>query len=136
MAVFAFLDARIELNSVVLSNWVTKVTLDVEVEDLETTAFGTGGWKSRVGGLKDGSLSLELNQDFAASAVDATLWPLLGTVFTAKVRPTSNAISTTNPEFSGSVLLTKYSPFDGSVGDLAGTKIEIPTSGVWARATT
>lgn len=134
MTVFAALDFRIELNSVVMSAWVTKATLDVEVEDLETTAFGTGGSKSRIGGLKDGTLSLELNQDFAASAVDATLWPLVGTVFTAKIRPASGAISATNPEYSGSVLLTKYSPFDGSVGDLAGTKIEMPTSGVWARA--
>lgn len=136
MAIFSFLDCRLEINSVVASTWAKKVTLDVEVEDLDSTTFGGGGWKSLLGGLKSGTVSVDLNQDFAASQVDATLWPLLGTLFTVKIRPTSSAISTTNPEFSGSCLLTKYSPLDGSVGDLAATSIDIPTSGTWARATT
>lgn len=136
MAIFAFLDARIEINSVVASTWSKKVTLDIEVVDLDSTTFGGSGWKTVLGGLKSGTVSVDLNQDFAASQVDATLWPLLGTLFTVKVRPTSGSISATNPEFSGSCLLTKYSPLDGSVGDLAATSISIPTSGVWARATT
>lgn len=136
MAIFAFLDGRIEINSVVASTWAKKITLDVEVEDLDATTFGGSGWKALLGGLKSGTVSVDLNQDFAASQVDATLWPLLGTLFTVKIRPTSGSISATNPEFSGSCLLTKYSPLDGSVGDLAGTTIDIPTSGVWARATT
>lgn len=138
MAIFAFLDARIEINSVVASTWSKKVTLDVEVVDLDATTFGGSGWKALTGGLKSGTISVDLNQDFAASMVDATLWPLLiaGVPFNVKIRPTSGSISTTNPEFSGNCLLTKYSPLDGSVGDLAATSISIPTSGVWARATT
>jgi hypothetical protein len=136
VAIFAALDFRLEINSVVASTWAKKITLDVEVEDLDSTTFGGSGWKTEIGGLKSGSISVDLNQDFAASQVDATLWPLLGTVFTVKIRPTSGSISATNPEYSGSCLLTKYSPLDGSVGDLAGTTIDIPTSGVWARATT
>jgi predicted secreted protein len=136
VAIFAFTDARIEINAVVASTWAKKVTLDVEVEDLDSTTFGGGGWKALLGGLKSGTVSVDLNQDFAASQVDATLWPLLGTLFVVKIRPTSAAISVTNPEFSGSVLLNKYSPLDGSVGDLAETSIALPTSGTWARATT
>lgn len=135
ISAFAFVDARIEINSVVFTTFSKKVTLDVEVEDLDSTAFGGSGWKSRIGGLKDGSISIDLNQDFAASAVDATLWPLVGTTFTVKVRPTSAAISATNPEYTATCLLTKYSPFDGSVGDLATTSIDIPTSGAVTRAT-
>lgn len=135
MAIFSFLDCRLEINSVVASTWAKKVTLDVEVEGLDSTTFGGSGWKSSIGGLKSGTVSVDLVQDFAASQVDATLWPLLGTLFTVKIRPTSGSISATNPEFSGSCLLTKYSPLDGSVGDLAATSISIPTSGVWARAT-
>jgi hypothetical protein len=138
VAIFAFLDARIEINSVVASTWSKKVTLDVEVVDLDATTFGGSGWKALTGGLKSGTVSVDLNQDFAASQVDATLWPLLiaGVPFNVKIRPTSGSISATNPEFSGNCLLTKYSPLDGSVGDLAATSISIPTSGVWARATT
>jgi hypothetical protein len=134
---FALTDARIELNSVVFSTWAKKVTLNVQIEDLDTTTFGST-WHTRLGGLLDGSITIDLLQSFAASNVDATLWPLFiaGATFNAKIRPTSGTVSATNPEFSGSVLLTGYSPLDGSVGDLAGTSITLPTSGTWARATT
>lgn len=134
---FAFTDALITLNSVNFSTFVKKVTLNVQVADLDTTTFGGGGWHARTGGLLDGTVTMDLVQSFAASNVDATLWPLLiaGATFTLAVRPTSGGKSTTNPEFSGAVLLTAYNPLDGSVGDLAGTSITMPTSGTWARAT-
>jgi hypothetical protein len=138
VGIFAFTDCRLEINSVVASTWAKKATFDAEVADLDATTFGGSGWKALLGGLKSGTLSVDLNQDFGASMVDATLWPLFiaAVPFVVKIRPTSAAISATNPEYSGAVLLTKYSPLDGSVGDLAGTSISIPTSGVWARATT
>jgi len=135
MTAFAFTDAYIEINSIPASAWAKSVTLDVEVTDLDSTTFGGGGWKSVIGGLKSGSIKIDFDQDFSASNVDATLWPLLGTVFPVKIRATSAAKSVTNPEYSGNVLLTKYSPLTGSAGDLAETSIEMPTSGAWTRAT-
>lgn len=133
MATFAMVDCRLEVNSVVMSAMATKATLDVEADELEDTAFGDT-YRSRLGGLKSWSLSIDFNQDFAASQVDVTLFPLLGTVVTAKVRATSAAISATNPEYSGSVLISKYSPLDGSVGDLAKTSVTWPGAGTLARA--
>lgn len=134
---FALTDALITVNAVNFSTFCKKVTLDVQIADLDTTTFGGGTWKSRIGGLLEGTVTLDLLQSFAASNVDATLWPLLiaGAVFTVSVKPTSAANSATNPQFSGSCLLTKYSPLDGGVGDLTGTTITLPTSGTWARAT-
>lgn len=134
MASFAFVDARVEINSVVFTGLVRSVTLNVEAEDLEDTAFGDT-YRSRIGGLKDWSVDLEFNQDFAASMVDVTLFPLLGTVVTVKVRPTTAVISATNPEYSGSVLVSEYNPLDGSVGDLATTSVSWPGAGTLARAT-
>lgn len=134
MASFAFTDARVELNSVVLSAYVRSVTLNTEAEDLEDTAMGDT-YRSRLGGLKDWSVDIEFNQDFAASAVDVTIFALLGTVVTIKVRPTSAAIGATNPEYSGSVLISEYNPLDGSVGDLATTSVSWPGAGALARAT-
>lgn len=135
---FSLIDARIELNAVVVSTWAKKVTLNVQIVDLDTTTFGGGGWKSRTGGLLEGTVSLDLLQSFAASNVDATLWPLMiaGVVFNMKIRPTSAAISATNPEYSGSVLLQAYDPLTGMAGDLAQTTVNLPTSGTWARAIT
>ena len=135
MATFAFIDCRLEVNAVIMSAMATSVTLKVSADELEDTAFGDI-YRSRLGGLKDWSVDIDFNQDFAASQVDQTLFPLLGTVVTVKVRPTSAAISVTNPEYSGSVLITEYTPLDGGVGDLAKTSVSWPGAAPLARATT
>lgn len=134
MATFAFIDARLELNAVVMSAMATSCTLKVNADELEDTAFGDT-YRTRLGGLKDWTVDVDFNSDFAASQVDQTLFPLLGTLVTIKLRPTSAAISTTNPEYSGSVLITEYTPLDGGVGDLAKVSVSWPGSGVLARAT-
>ncbi|MEU8055713.1 hypothetical protein [Microbispora bryophytorum] len=134
MGSFAFTDARVEINSVDMSDFIKSVTLNVGVDELDDTAFGDT-FHSRIGGLKDWTVDVEFNQDFAASAVDATIWPLLGTVTTIKIRPTSSSVGSTNPEYSGSVLVNAYSPADGSVGDLASTSVSWPGAGTLARAT-
>jgi len=134
MASFAFIDARLEVNSVVLSTFCRGVTLNTSADELDDTAMGDT-YRSRIGGLKDWSLAPEFNSDFAASAVDATLFPLLGTVVTGKVRPTSAAISATNPEYSGSVLISQYNPMGNSIGDLATVSVQWPGAGALTRAT-
>lgn len=134
MASFAFTNAFVSVNAVDLSTFAKSVTLNVEAEDLEDTAFGDT-YRSRIGGLKDWSVDIEFNQDFAASAVDVTLFALLGTVVTVIVKPVNAANSVTNPQYSGSVLVTEYTPLDGSVGDLATTSVTWPGASALARAT-
>lgn len=134
MATFAFIDARLEVNSVVLSTFCRGVTLNVSADELDDTAFGDT-YRSRIGGLKDWSIAPEFNADFASGAVDATIWPLLGTTTTVKLRPTSSAISTTNPEFSGSALISQHNPLGNSVGDLATESVQWPGAGTLSRAT-
>lgn len=134
MATLALTDARVEVNAVNLSAHANSVSLSVEVDEQEDTAFGDT-YRSRIGGLKDWTVDIEFNQDFASGGPDATLFSLLGTVVTVKVRPTTSAISTTNPEYSGSVLVTEYSPVDGSVGDLATSSVSWPGAGTLSRAT-
>lgn len=134
MATFVLTDADVTVNSVNLSDWVTSVTISVEVDDQEDTAMGDT-YRSRVGGLKDWTLDLDFNADFAASAVDQTIWSLLGTSVAVTVKPTSGATAATNPQFSGNVLVTEYSPVDGGVGDLATTSVSWPGNGALSRAT-
>lgn len=134
MATFAFTDARIEVNAVVLSAAATAVTLETSADELEDTAFGDT-YRSRLGGLKDWSVQIEFNQDFAAGQVDATIFTLLGTTTTVKVRPTTSAISATNPEYSGSALVSQYPPFGNSVGELAKASVTWPGAGTLTRAT-
>jgi hypothetical protein len=134
MASFAWTDARVEVNSVNLSAYVKSVSLELSAEALDDTAMGDT-YHSRIGGLKDWSVSVEFNADFGASAVDQTLNALLGTVTTIKVRPTSSSISATNPEYSGSVLLSSYTPAGGGVGELAAASADFEGAGTCSRAT-
>jgi hypothetical protein len=134
MAVLVLTDVKVVINSVNLSDHATSCTLSIDVDDQETTAFGTSGYKSRVGGLKDGKLDIEFNQDYAASNVDATLWGALGTVVAFTAKATSAANSATNPEYQGFVLVTQVTPIDGGVGDLAKMKVSWPTTGAITRA--
>lgn len=134
MATFAFVDPDVRVNSVNLSPYVRQVTLSVSADELDTTAAGTAGYRSKIGGLKDWSVSIEFNSDFASGAVDATLWPLLGTVTTVTVKATSAANSTTNPQYSGSVLVNQLAPFGNSIGDLATVSVSWPGAGALSRA--
>jgi hypothetical protein len=132
MAVFAATDYQITVNSVDLSDHIAAVDLPIEADEQEDTAFGDT-WRSRLGGLKDASITISWHQDFAASEVDATLWPLLGTVTEVVVKPTSGTVTTTNPSYTASFLVSKYTPIAGSVGDLATLDTTWPVSGAVVR---
>jgi hypothetical protein len=112
------------------------VTISVEADDVETTAFGaSGGWRTRIGGLKQGSVDFEFHQDFAAGSIDALFWPNLGGTVAVKVRPQGTAtIGTTNPEYQFDVLVAQYSPIDSAVGDLATVSVSLPITGPVTRA--
>jgi hypothetical protein len=134
MAEFAFTDASVVIDGTDLSDKVRQVTLTVSADELDKTAMGST-FRSRIGGLKDWSVSLEFNSDFAASEVDATLWPLLGTVATITIKPTSAAVGATNPSYSGDVLVSQANPMGNSVGDLATVSVQWPGAGALTRAT-
>ena len=134
MASFAFTDAKVTVGGTDLSAYVRQVTLNVNADELDDTAMGDQ-FRSRIAGLKDWSVNLEFNNDFAAGAVDATLWPLLGTTTTVTVKATSAANSATNPQYSGSVLVSQVNPLTNGVGDLATTSITWNGAGTLSRLT-
>lgn len=127
MASMILKDARVEINAVVVSSYGNNVGLDLTKEEQDDTAFGDNA-RARLAGLEDPSLTVGFNQDFANAALDATLFSAwsAGTVVTCKIRPTSSAISTSNPEYVGGFLPSKYSPFGNAVGDAAKTSIQWP----------
>lgn len=129
MSAYAALDHRVEINAVVLSGFCTSVTLPMEFEALEDTAFGDVA-RSRIAGLGDSTLAAAFNQDMAASATDITLYTAHATraPVVVKVRATSAAIGATNPEYVGSYLPNQHNPFGNSVGELATTQISWPLS--------
>jgi hypothetical protein len=134
MAKFATTDYVVRINGTDFSNTLNQAELTIEAEDLETTAFGSG-FRTRIGGLKQASVTLQFMQDFAAASVDATLNPLVGTIATVVMIPQGTAISATNPSYTATCLVTQYSPMASSVGDLATFSITWPVSGTVTRGT-
>jgi predicted secreted protein len=135
MAIFVATDFSVSINgSTALASYLTQVELKTSANDITTTSFGST-WVTRVAGLKEGSLTLQFNQDYASATVDAVLWPLLGTQATVVIKPTSTAVSANNPSYTVPVLVTDYTPVSGNIGDLSTFSITLPTTGVVSRAT-
>lgn len=134
MPKFVATDYNIEIESTDFSTSIAAVTLEISADEQETTSFGAD-YRTRIAGLKDASLTLDFHQDFGASSVDATLFPLMGSAVTFSITPTSEATSATNPAYSGTAIVTSYSPFANSVGDLATLSVTWPVSGAVTRAT-
>jgi predicted secreted protein len=129
-----FTNAYVTVNGTDLSDHIGSVTIDQSADEIETTAFGTAGWRTRVAGLKDGSVQLDWHQDFASS-VDTLLSAAWGSVGTVTIIPNGTVVSATNPKWTCPVVLSSYSPVAGSVGDLLTFSTTWAAAGAFARAT-
>lgn len=134
MAKFVATDYKVTINGGTVSSSLASVELPIEIDEQETTSFGSE-WRTRIAGLKSGSITLEFHQDFAVGALDSILWPLLGTNATVVVIPTSGTVTSSNPSYTGSFLVTQYTPYASTVGDLATVSVSWPLTGALTRAT-
>lgn len=134
MARIVLTDVSVTINSVDLSDHIANVTINQSFAEVETTAFGDSA-RTRVAGLGDNSVSLDFHQDFAASEVEATIAPLIGTVTSIVIKPTSGTVAADNPSYTFSALVTEWTPISGAVGDLATASVTWPISGAITKAT-
>jgi hypothetical protein len=135
MAKFAATDYKISVAGTDFSTNLNSVELAQEADDLETTAFGQG-WRTRIGGLYNATVTLNFMQDFGSGSVDAILNPLLGSIATVIIQSASGTVSATQPKYTATCLVTQYSPFASSVGDIATLSVSWPVSGTVTRGTT
>lgn len=135
MAKFAATDVTVTINGTDFSASLAQVELSIESDNQETTNFGSGGWRSYTGGLKQASVTLSFMQDFGAGSVDATLYPLINSNATVVIKPTSGTVSATNPSYTAVCLVNQYSPLASSVGDVATFDVTWPVSGSVVRGT-
>lgn len=131
MARVVLTDAFVKIGTTDLSDHIASVEISIEKDSIETTAFGDTG-RTRVGGLEDSSLSLDFHQDFDATEVDSTIFPLVGTIATFEVMPKGDTVGADNPKFSGSCLVTEWG-FGGAIGELATKSVTWPISGIVVR---
>ena len=136
MAKFVMKDPVVVIGGSTVTASCASATISLEADDVETTSFGTDGWRTRIGGLKGGSVDFEFHQDFGTGGIDGLLWPLLGGTAAVSIRPGGTAaIGTTNPEYRMDVLVAQYNPMDSAVGDLATVSVSFPITGAVTRAT-
>ena len=122
-------DAKVVINSVNLSDHITNITLDTKTDVVETTGFSQTS-KNRVAGLIDNTVTLDFVQDFASASVEATIYPLIGTVVAMTVAPTSGAdVITSNPTYSFNALVSDWAPLKGAVGQLSTASVTWSISG-------
>lgn len=135
MAVFAATDVSVTINGVDLSNHIQSVDLSYSAAELDTTAMGSST-HTRIAGLKDWSVSITFFQDYAASSVDATLFSLVGAApFTVTAKGTSSSTGATNPNFSGSCILSSYGALNGQVGNVSMVQAQFRGAGTLSRLT-
>jgi len=124
MARIVLTNVAVTFGTTDISSYVTSVTLGSTYDVVETTAFGNTA-RTRVAGLADNSVALEFNQDYATSALEATIYPTLGTAVSITVRPVAGV----SPAYSFSALVSEWTPLNGSVGELATASVTWPISG-------
>ena len=140
MATHVFKNPKVSINSIDLSDHCTGATLNFAPEVLDETAFGDDT-RTRKVGLNDWNVTLELHQDFASSKTDSVMWTILTSQASSAIplkilASKSSSIAATNPEFQGNVILESYSPFTGTIGELATTTVTFQANGDLTRDTT
>ncbi len=126
MAKLVLTDANIKINTTDISANVASVSLSMTAAEVETTAFGQGA-VTRVGGLKDNSVTLSIHNDY--SAIEGLFYPLVGSTATIAIQPNGTAVGSASPKYEATIVVTEWQPVNGAVGELASADVTFPISG-------
>ena len=132
MAKLVLTNAFISIGGTDVSANVASVQIETTADEIETTAFGSTG-KTRVGGLLDTTISLDMHNDY--SAIEGLVYPLIGSTTTVIVKPNGTAVSTANPSFTMLANVLSWNPVNGAVGELNTVSVQWPVSGTITKAT-
>lgn len=124
---------RISWKGVTYQTQARSVSLTYEAETVDDSVFGVGT-RSAAGGLKAWNVDIEFIANESSNGGNTNdLFADMGSTGTLALRPTTNAISSTNPEYTGTALLTSMTPVDGSVGDLRVNAVSFQNAGALSR---
>ena len=109
----------VTINSVDLTDQCTAATITYTAEALENTAFGSTA-RTYTAGLNNNSVTVTLYQSYAGSETEASIYSLVGTTTTLVIKPSSGAVSSTNPSYTlTSAYLESHTPINASLGELS-----------------
>lgn len=123
-------DVSITIDAVNLSDHGNSVEINSSKDLVELTSFGDD-YKTNDQGLGDATIAVTLFQDFDAASVDATLWPLHSgnASCVVVIKPTSAAVSATNPSYTMTAILPEYQPLSGGPGEASMVSITFQNKG-------
>ena len=109
----------VTINSVDLSDQCSSATVTYTAEALESTAFGDTARKY-TSGLQNNEVTVTLYQSYAATETEATIYALVGTTTTLVLKPSSGAVSASNPSYTlASAYLETHTPIAANLGELS-----------------
>ena len=91
MANFVLTDGRLFMGGFDLSSHTQSMTLDLSAEEVDVTPINSGGFRSRIGGLQDATLSANGFFEAGAGKPDALLGVSAGNEIIGSVSATSSA---------------------------------------------
>ena len=115
MALIILTDASVTINTQALSSLVTSVSLNYEKDAIEVTAMGATGHVFE-GGLQNLSVTLEIQQDDAATKSLETLFAATGSGANTLVLKNNSTGSTFT---CSNMFLQSSTPVNGSIGELS-----------------
>ena len=115
MAKFVFNDGKVFSGGYDLSSHITSVNLDITAEELDATTINSGGFKSKLGGIKDSTLQLDGFYEAGANKPDALLGASVGNELLVTTVPDAGV---GNTAYFMKSRLFSYQMF-GAVGEIA-----------------
>lgn len=128
-------DVVVQLNGTAISQNVNSVELTTTSDAVETSSFGSSGWRTYLGGLKSGSVTISMHNDYASTALDSILYNLFNTVATVTIFPAGTPAGTNAPKYEFTALVDNVAPVSGAVGDLAVQNLTWTITGAVTRGT-
>ena len=115
MAKFVFNDGKVFSGGYDLSSHITSVNLDITADELDATTINSGGFREKLGGLKDSTLSMDGFYEAGANKPDALLGASIGNELIVTTVPDAGV---GNTAYFMKSRLFSYQMF-GAVGEIA-----------------
>jgi hypothetical protein len=127
MAIFMGNKVAVVAGTTTITTFVRTVTLTREVDAVEITAM-TDTVQNLIGGVERPNVTLEVFNDFAASSVNSIFEDAIGTKLALQLIPVSGTVTSTNPRYSMSVLVSQWQPINGATDAPATASITLPVT--------
>jgi len=112
-----------------ITSFVNTVSLNRELDVVDITAM-TDTVANAITGVERSTLNLELYNDFAAASVNSLFEDALGSKLNIKLIPVSGTVSATNPSYTMSVLISNWTPINGSIDGVASVSASFPVTAI------